>query len=273
MNLPVRGSRILALLMACGAHAVAWPADSAASVRAAPADLTGIWRIVEAPAPANASPTVAGPPPSVRAALPRFRPEVAARVMNGMRGGPPADRGYCTPVAFTGPVGYGVAPPALLPVNIEILASPGRLTILDEMGMIRRLYLRSTPPPDALDESNAGTSIARWDGAQLVVATTGLNPAAKVILGIPGTELGRNARIEERFSLVGPDLLQIVTTVTAPDLYAMPVTTTNRYRREAGATMLEVSVCTPDDRSYDQATGNERFDARPPAGLPPPPLR
>src|SRR4030095_8966695 len=102
-----------------------------------------------------------------------------------------------------------------------------------EMGVVRRLYLRATPPPDALDESNAGTSIARWDGQQLVVQTTGLNSSARVIVGAAGTELGRNARMDERFSLPQPDVLEIITTVTAPDLYTAPVTTTNRYRRDA----------------------------------------
>lgn len=202
----------------------------------------------------------------------RFRREVVARVVNNVRtGNMPADRGFCAPATFTGPLGYGVTPMSIFPVKFEILASTGRLTLIDEMGLIRRLYLRTTPPPDALDESNAGTSIARWDGSQLVVQTTGLNPAARVIIGTTGTELGRNARIEERISLPQPDMLQIVTTVTAPELYAAPVTTTNRYRRDAQGTMLEISTCAPDDRSFDLATGNERFDATPPRDLPPPP--
>jgi hypothetical protein len=35
--------------------------------------------------------------------------------------------------------------------------------------------------------------------------------------------------------------------------------------------MFEISTCTPNDRSYDQATDKERFDATPPPDLPPPP--
>ena len=85
------------------------------------------------------------------------------------------------------------------------------------------------------------------------------------------TELGRNARIEERFSLPQPGVLQIVTTVTAPELFASPVTTTNRYMPVPNGTMLEISICSSTDRSYDLATGTERFDANPPSDLPPPP--
>jgi hypothetical protein len=257
--------RALSMLLAC---TVLQAAEPASAPRTATPDLTGVWRIAEALTPtAGARPAI-----SLEAVMSKFRREAVTRFVSNVREGRmPADRGYCTPSAFTGPLGYGMAPMGAFPVNFEILTSPGRLTLIDEMGVVRRLYLRDTPPPDALDESNAGTSIARWEGSQLVVQTTGLNPAARVIIGAPGTELGRNARIEERFSLPQPDVLQIVTTVTAPDLYAAPVTTTNRYRRDANGIMFEISICSPDDRSFDQATGKERFDATPPGDLPPPP--
>jgi hypothetical protein len=258
--------RALALLLAC---TVLQAAEPASTPRSATPDLTGVWRITDA-----LTPVASGAPPaiSVEAMMSKFRREVVTRFVDNVRNNRmPADRGFCAPPAFTGPLGYGMAPMGAFPVNFEILASPGRLTLIDELGVVRRLYLRDTPPPDALDESNAGTSIARWDGNQLVVRTTGLNSTAKVIIGAAGTELGRNARIEERFSMPQPDVLQIVTTVTAPDLYAAPVTATNRYRREANGMMFEIAICSPDDRSFDQATGKERFDATPPGDLPPPP--
>lgn len=232
-------------------------------------DLTGVWRITEALTPADPR---TGPAISVEAEMLKFRRDVLARVVNNVRqGAMPADRGFCAASAFTGPLGYGVAPMNIFPVNFEILGGPGRLTLITELGVVRRLHLRTTPPPEALDESNAGTSIARWEGQELVVQTTGLNPVARVIVGAAGTELGRNARIDERMSLLQPDVLQITTTVTAPDLYAAPVTTTNRYRRDAAGLMFEISTCSTNDRSFDLATGRERFDATPPPDLPPPP--
>jgi hypothetical protein len=241
-------------------------AEPAPPARSAMPDFTGVWRISESLTPAVPG---VGSALSLPAVLSKFRPEVLARAEASVRR--PVDRGYCAPSAFTGALGYGVAPMGIFPVNFEILSSPGRLTLIDELGVVRRLYLRSSPPPDALDESNAGTSVARWDGQQLVVQTTGLNPAARIIIGIVGTELGRNARIEERFSLPQPGVLQVITTVTAPNLYAAPVTSTNRYRREASGMMFEISICSVNDRSFDLTTGTERFDATPPADLPPPP--
>jgi hypothetical protein len=35
--------------------------------------------------------------------------------------------------------------------------------------------------------------------------------------------------------------------------------------------MFEISICSVNDRSFDLTTGTERFDATPPADLPPPP--
>jgi hypothetical protein len=255
----------LAQILACGVLLAAEPA--AAPGKAMP-DFTGAWRITEA-----LTPVAPGAPPaiSVPAVLSKIRPEVRARATSNERRDTLANRGYCAPPAFTGPLGYSFAPMGPFPVRFEILSSPGRLTLIDELGVVRRLYLRNTPPPDALDESNAGTSIGRWDGSQLIVQTTGLSSAAKVILGVAGTELGRNARIEERFSLPQPGVLQIVTTVTAPELYAAPVSTTNRYMPVPNGTMLEISICSSTDRSYDLATGTERFDVTPPSDLPPPP--
>jgi hypothetical protein len=243
-------------------------AGEPAAASSAMPDFTGVWRISEA-----LTPVTPGAPEaiSVEAVLLKLRRDLATRIAAELRRGPIADRGYCSPAAFTGPLGYGLATVGVFPVNFEILGSPGRLTLIDELGVVRRIHLRNTPPADALDESNAGTSIARWDGAQLVVQTTGLNSRARVVTGIPGTELGHDVRIEEKFSMPQAGVLQVVTTVTAPELYAAPMTTTNRYRHDANGTMLEISTCSSGDRAYDLATGRERFDATPPGDLPPPP--
>ena len=175
----------------------------------------------------------------VLAAMPLLRPDVAARLRAA---GQSADRGYCAPPRFTGAVGYLVLPVAKVFIGFEILASPGRLTMLDESGLIRRLYLRDAPPANALDESNSGNSVARFDGRTLVVRTTGLNPETVTIKGVPDSALGHNAQVVERMTLVGADVLEIVTTVTAPELYAAPVVTTNRYRRDPGM-LLELTFC------------------------------
>lgn len=237
-------------------------------------DFAGIWVIVDPPDSSPPGVPGTGPPASLRAALPRFRPEVARRFTGPP---PPATaqgaaraRDYCTPTRFIGDTGFVISPGATLMVGFEILATPGRLMMVNELGLVRRLYVRDTPPANALDISDSGTSIARWEGSTLVVRTTGLNPSARVIVGIPGTEIGAGAEVTERFTARG-DELEITSTVTAPQLYAAPYTTTHRYRRAPGQELVMMVVCTEDDRSFDAVTQSERFDTTPPPDLPPPP--
>lgn len=253
---------------------------TAASAQTQSVAFNGTWRLLSTTSvPANVrggQPAPGSPPPTLAALLPLLKPEVAGKIAAASRaaasGGSGAqDRGYCVPPSVTGPAGFFLAPPSAIPVGIEILSGPGSLTMLDETSLVRRIYMRAQVPVDALDESHGGTSIAHLEGKTLVVQTTGLNSVARVILGIAGTELGGNAQLLERMTLVEPNVLEIVTTLTAPELLRAPMTSTARFRRGTDRMMLELSLCFDNDRSYDLATGKERFDATPPVDLPPPP--
>jgi hypothetical protein len=198
--------------------------------------------------------------------LPReLKPEVAARAAsdrNQLLAGARVDRGYCEPQAFGG----------LLPMNaggsLEILFTPGRVTIATELGLVRRLYVRDTPLPGALEESRAGTSIAHWEGKTLVVTTTGMSRNARLVGRIG---VGAGAQVFERISLKDPDTLEIESTVTAPEVLTAPLKSVNRYKRARNRVYTEFDVCVPGDRSFDEARKAERFDATPPPDLPPPP--
>lgn len=265
MNTSSRRSAAAALLLLAVALAPAVFSGEAAPT------LAGTWRLLPAnkgPAAPPPAPGALGPPPMLAAVLPLLRPDVAARIRSAA---PSTDRGYCAPPRFAGVTGYAVLPVAKVPIAFELLPSADRLTLLDEEGLIRRLYLRDTPLPNWLDETNGGNSLARFEDKTLVVRTSALSPEAQTIRGLPGTRLGRNAQVLERMRLIEPDVMEIVSTVTAPELYAAPVTTTNRYRRDTGRTLLELTFCSEADRSYNAETREERFDATPPPDLPPPP--
>ena len=222
------------------------PRASYAALDALP-DIAGWWLIDASsriPAPtAFLSPDAAA----------TMQAEVARR-----RSGESDDRGYCSPPTFDGFTGRG----------FELLLTPGRVTLADEDGLVRRLYLLDAPPPGSLDESTAGVSVARWEGQSLVVETTGLSSVATVA---PGVVLGRGARVFERFSLVEPNVLEVVAEVAAPAIFAGPVSTTTRYRRDPDHVFTEFETCVSDDRAFDHATGLERFETTPPAELAPPP--
>lgn len=72
-------------------------------------------------------------------------------------------------------------------------------------------------------------------------------------------------------SLSGPDILEVNATTTAPEVLVAPMTGVNRYRRRPDRLFTEFNVCIERDRAYDPAQRRERFEATPPADLPPPP--
>jgi hypothetical protein len=198
--------------------------------------------------------------------LPReLKPELAARAASDLKqllAGAPVERGYCEPRTFAG----------LLPMNaggsLEILFTPGRVTLATESGLVRRIYLRDTPVPGALEESRTGTSIARWEGRTLVVVTTGISRNALLVGRIA---VGTGARVVERISLQDANTLEVKSTITAPEVLTAPMTAVNRYQRARDRVFTEFDVCVQGDRAFDEASKGERFDATPPADLPPPP--
>jgi hypothetical protein len=203
---------------------------------------------------------------STRTPLPReLKPEVAARAAEDLKklvSGAAVERGYCDPPTFGG----------RLPMNaggsLEVLFTPGRVTIATEAGLVRRLYLRDTPLPGALEESRAGTSLAHWEGQTLVVTTTGISRNARLVGRIG---IGTRARVVERISLKDADTLEVESTVTAPDVLTAPLKSVTRYKRARSRVFTEFDVCVQGDRSFDEASKAERFDATPPPDLPPPP--
>ena len=146
-------------------------------------DFAGSWTPRTPPfelPPANTQPTAPPAPtsPAARADLVCrgpgvIRPEAVSSCrafMADMQATRPGDRSYCTRQPFTGqpPRGAGGA--------IEILFTPGQVTLSVESGLVRRIYVRDQKPAGALDESFSGTSIAHWEDETLVVDTTGLDP-------------------------------------------------------------------------------------------------
>jgi hypothetical protein len=168
---------------------------------------------------------------------------------------------YCRPPHFLGRNGG-------LGDEVEFLFTPGRVTVTDEGGLIRRIYLSARPLPPDLEETNSGTSIGHWEGRTLVVETGGLDSQARFIGPF---SIGHNARVIERISLKAPDELEIVMRMTAPEVLSAPWEVKSRYRRDRTRVFHEAVDCVEDDRSIDPKTGRQRFDLTPPKDLPPPP--
>jgi hypothetical protein len=205
-----------------------------------------------------------------------LKPEVAAEVQRLAKpfGGfsnpnpaslpDPVDLGakpyYCDPLRFSGDNG---------PIDFEFLFTPGRVTITNEGGMIRRVFLTRLPPAD-VDESYMGTSVGHWESGTLVVETFGIDHDAP-LQALPGLKIGKHAHSVERISLEGPDGIEIALHLDAPDIFAKPLEVSQHYRRDRGHVFHEYTNCVENDRSVDPVTGRQRFDLTPPPDLPPPP--
>ncbi len=167
---------------------------------------------------------------------------------------------YCTPPRFAGSNG-GFAE------DLEFLFTPGRITLATEGGLVRRIYL-NRPLPTDVEETYTATSVGHWEGATLVVETTGIDHDTNFLGPL---QIGRNVHTVERISLKDKDTLRIVSILTAPDVLTEPVETTALFARDHGHVYHESTSCVETDRSIDPTTGRQRFDLTPPPDLPPPP--
>jgi len=173
---------------------------------------------------------------------------------------------YCQPFRFVGDNG------GLLD-TFEFLFTPGRVTLINELGLVRRIFTDGRALPTNPIPSDSGSSVGRWEGQTLVVDTVGLNPHAKFpveeFAGAP--ELGDGARTTERFQLMAPDIMRIDTEMVAPALFSKPYRTSFTYKRALDHVPAGFSYCAANDRSIDPVTGKQRLDLTPPPDLPPPP--
>jgi len=244
---------LLGALAIAGVPAVtvaqAQPASAYASLENLP-DWSGWW--VHGNAPGD----------EARQTPPPIRPEIlaAARAAGGADADPLR---YCRPMQFTGSNGGFTE-------AVEFLFTPGRVTLTNERGLIRRIYTDGRPLPTGLNPTNTGWSAGRWEGQTLVVETTGINPLAQYP-GAGGPAIGAGARVSERIQLRDKDTLQIDVVTVAPELLTKPDRRTRVYTRLPKTTATEVTFCTEYDRSIEPGTGVQRFDLTPPPDLPPPP--
>jgi len=115
-------------------------------------------------------------------------------------------------------------------VTFEFVFSPGRVTLLFQSGVVRRIYTdgRVHPGPDQLYFNAEGHSIGHWEGETLVVDTIGMDPKAEMFRSSP-MAVSTNTHIVERMHRKDATTLQIDTVVTAPDLFTKPYSYTWAY--------------------------------------------
>ena len=110
--------------------------------------------------------------------------------------------------------------------NVQILQTPGYVTILNEMVHNARII-----PLDGRDHGDlaqlAGDSRGHWDGNTLVVETVKFR-------GGQSRGTGPNMHLVERFTRVDPDTVAYEFTVTDPTVYTQSYTAVMPLRRTDG---------------------------------------
>jgi hypothetical protein len=211
-------------------------------------------------------------PDELRRNPPPFKPEIGAAMRAAAALGTGTDidpdpMRYCRPPQFTGSSGGFTE-------AVEFLFTPGRVTITNEMGLIRRIYTDGRSLPAHPDFTNTGFSVGRWEAQTLVVDTVGIDPEARYPGRGPGAPgIGADARITERIFLKDPGTLQFDIVTEAPEVLTQPDRRTRVYTRLPKSAANEITFCSDNDRSIDPDTGKQRFDMTPPPDLPPPPVR
>jgi hypothetical protein len=170
----------------------------------------------------------------------------------------------CRPVIFSGTNGGGEG-------LFEFLFTPGRVTLISEPGLVRRIYTAGQNFTPDTEATTAVSSAGHWEGQTLVVDTK-LNPnAGPFRWGTDTTRVGPGAHLQERISLSGPDTLRVDAVMEAPNVLTKPVALHQVFNRVRDYYLSSFSGCPPVDPGLDPKTGRPRLDLTPPADLPPPP--
>jgi hypothetical protein len=179
---------------------------------------------------------------------PQLTPEAQAGADAAKRAGRQNRAANCLPPGMPGVMGW--------PYPMEFIYSPGRVTIaIESDSQVRRIYTDGKGHPSDPDPTFNGDSIGHWEGSDLVVETTALNPTTEIA---PGVGHSDQVRIVERIHKTGPDDLDVVTTITDPKMLTAPWTTTRHFIRHRDWRIQEY-VCEQNNHDSVDAEGKPGF--------------
>lgn len=195
-------------------------------------DWGGLW-VFDFPRPGSAPPEEPVLTPKYAGQLKVLEKEEASNEE------PPTESANCLPP--------GMPTIMFQPYDIEVLFTPGRVTIIQEAYMqVRRVFTDGRGHPDHLDATFNGHSIGHWEGGTLVVDTVGLGHETP--LGFNRLDHGPKLHIIERIHLVGPDTLEDEMTLIDPDVLQKPWHMVRTYTRHRDWDMLEF-ICEENNRN------------------------
>jgi hypothetical protein len=220
---------------AAAAESDSWTGVPAAERPAAGTpNLSGVWAM---PSPVRALKTTDGKDPPL---LPAAKAEYLKR-QAALKADPKSD-----PVSNCWMQGV----PRLIyaPYPVLIAQEKDRVNLVYETNhTFRIISLKHALPKEGpdLDPLWLGYSAGRWEGKTLVIDTVGFND--KTWLDYSGLPHGEKLKVQERYTLKGPDRIDGVVTITDPDTYSRPWSTAFTLVKKPGYELKE-SVCVRDHR-------------------------
>jgi len=134
------------------------------------------------------------------------------------------------------------------PYPMLIAQEKDRVNLVYETNHTFRVVNLKRPLPKEgpdLDPLWLGYSAGHWEGKTLVIDTVGFND--KTWLDYSGLPHGGKLRVQERYTLSGPDKIDGVVTITDPDTFSHPWSTAFTLVKKPGYELKE-SVCVRDHR-------------------------
>jgi hypothetical protein len=176
-----------------------------------------------------------GPPPGMPPG-PQLTPTYAKRYAEWLKKS--ADNKE-EPDSVTRCLAFGFARFGTMPV--EIIQTPGQITMnLGVLHDIRRIYLDGVGHTIGADPSFNGDSVGHWEGDTLVVETNNIRAGTLDRFGIPYSD---KLTAIEKIRRVSPTRLEIETTLTDPEAFAVPYTMRRAYVPMPPGSRFEEYLC------------------------------
>lgn len=230
-------------------HVNAGQGESWDAIKNLPDFWGGVWQVSFMPPKGVAGGAGLGPPPP-----PPLKPEYEKKyqaflALQKAGKAPQPDTWNCVPYTFPTSMHE--------PYPLQFLFTPKLVTIAIETdSTMRRIFTDGRKLPDDPDETYQGYSVGHWEGDTLVADTVGLVPDMKIAQGVDHSD---KLMIEERMHLVGPDDLEIDTTINDPNVLTQPWTTKSFYKRHRDWDIQEY-ICLQNDRDHVDAQGRPSMD-------------
>ena len=158
---------------------------------------------------------------------------------------------YCTELGFPG----GISGPTTLTQFIDV---PGQVLMIEPSGYTRHVYTdgrKHHSGPATLE----GDSIGHWEGGTLMIDTVNLHHGNEMIYGLP---IGHDVHTTERYTLTGPDAMQLDITLEGKEAFATPYAFFVKYRRRRDIEPTEID-CAQNNRDLN-GEGKQIMDLTPP---------